>query len=133
MSEQTYPGGCQCGQLRFVATGEPANVRVCHCRQCQRATGAPFYARALYLQSKVAIEGRMTAFSSSDRITRAACPDCGGLAFSIRKDGEYMGVALAAFDVDPGFVPTDHMWLVDKAPWVVLPDDGAARWERFAP
>jgi hypothetical protein len=31
---------CHCGQLRVVTSGEPNNVYVCHCKACQRRTGA---------------------------------------------------------------------------------------------
>jgi hypothetical protein len=133
MKTQRYLGGCQCGQLRFAAEGRPENVRICHCRQCQKATGSAFFARALYPTDKVAIDGRMTRFSSSDRLERASCPECGGFVLSLRKNGSMIAIALSAFDQDPGFKPTDHMWLDEKAAWLVLPDDGLARHERLAP
>ena len=31
---------CHCGELRVIASGEPERVYVCHCRACQRRTGA---------------------------------------------------------------------------------------------
>jgi hypothetical protein len=30
---------CHCGQLKAIASGEPASVYVCHCKACQRRTG----------------------------------------------------------------------------------------------
>jgi hypothetical protein len=35
-----HSGGCLCGGLRYETTGEPVRVTICHCRFCQRATGA---------------------------------------------------------------------------------------------
>src|SRR6266851_1384960 len=32
-------GGCYCGQVRYVAEGEPMMKAQCHCRECQYITG----------------------------------------------------------------------------------------------
>ena len=40
-------GGCRCGQLRFRITAPDMLTMVCHCRGCQRMTGAPFSVSAI--------------------------------------------------------------------------------------
>ena len=35
-------GGCLCGKVRYLAETEPAFVAVCHCQDCQKATGTAF-------------------------------------------------------------------------------------------
>ena len=45
MTAATKPvltGGCQCGAIRFAVSAPPMKVSICHCRMCQKASGAPF-------------------------------------------------------------------------------------------
>jgi hypothetical protein len=125
-------GGCQCGQLRFEARGRPENVAVCHCRQCQRAMGAPFFARALYAQSQVTVTGEAARWASSDELWRVFCPACGTTLFGARRDGGHIGIALSAFDDPAALAPTHHFFVESKAPWVVL-NDGLPRYDEWAP
>ncbi len=37
-----FTGGCACGAIRYACNGEPLTMFHCHCRDCQRATGAPY-------------------------------------------------------------------------------------------
>ena len=39
-------GRCHCGALSFTAELDPAEVRACHCTDCQVLSGAPFRAIA---------------------------------------------------------------------------------------
>jgi hypothetical protein len=126
-------GGCLCGAVRFRAEGEPVNVRICHCRNCQRAMGSPFFARALFEQSALTIEGETARYPSSDQLDRVFCPRCGTRLFSWRKVGnKRAGVALAALDDRNAFVPTAHMWVTEKMDWVRL-DDGLPCYPQTAP
>jgi hypothetical protein len=128
----TREGGCFCGAVRFKAEGEPVNVRICHCRNCQKAMGSPFFARALFKQDALSVEGETGYFASSEAVHRVFCKTCGTRLFSWRTNGTVAGVALAAFDDRNAFAPTQHIWVAEKMDWVKL-DDRLAQYPGTAP
>jgi len=111
-------GGCLCGAVRFKAEGEPINVRICHYRNCQKAMGSPFFARALFDQRAMTVEGETARYASSEALDRIFCKICGTRLFTWRRKPAVAGVALAAFDDRNAFAPTDHMWVTEKMDWV---------------
>jgi hypothetical protein len=125
-------GGCLCGAVRFKCEGEPVNVRICHCRNCQQATGSPFFARALFEQRAITVEGETARYSSSELLDRVFCRQCGTPLFAWRKAGSLAGVALAAFDDRNALAPTAHMWVSERVNWLRL-DDGLPQHPEFAP
>ena len=58
MGEQSKEllGGCACGHIRYKTTSNPFIVHCCHCRQCQRLSGAAFAINALFEASHVKIQ-----------------------------------------------------------------------------
>ena len=50
-------GGCLCGAVRITAKGQPYRVGICHCLDCRKHHGAPFYAWAIFPETAVTIEG----------------------------------------------------------------------------
>ena len=125
-------GGCLCGAVRFKAEGEPLNVRICHCRNCQKAMGSPFFARALFDQRALSVEGDTARYPSSEALDRVFCKVCGTRLFSRRTNGTVVGVALAAFDDRNAFAPTEHIWVSEKIAWVRL-DDGLPQYQETVP
>ncbi len=125
-------GGCLCGAVRFRCEGEPINVRVCHCRTCQKAMGSPFFARALFEPRALTIEGETAFYPSSEAVHRVFCKTCGTRLFSRRTNGTAVGVALATFDDRNAFAPTEHIWVSDKMDWVRL-DDGLPQYPETVP
>jgi hypothetical protein len=125
-------GGCLCGAVRFWAEGEPINVRVCHCRNCQKAMGSPFFARALFDQKALGIKGETARYASSEALDRVFCKACGTRLFAWRRNGTAAGVALAAFDDRNAFAPTEHIWVKEKMHWLKL-DDGLPQYPGAPP
>ena len=127
----TQEGGCL-GAVRFKAEGEPINVRICHCRNGQPAMGSPFFARALFKQSALTVEGATSRYATSERVERVFCKTCGTRLFSWRTDGSAAGVALATFDDRNAFAPTEHIWVLGKMTWLRF-DDGLPQYPETVP
>src|SRR5271156_2956643 len=52
-AEQGYEGGCTCRRVRYRVTTRPLIVHCCHCRWCQRETGAGFALNAMIEADRV--------------------------------------------------------------------------------
>lgn len=115
-------GGCLCGACRYIARGAPLNVRVCHCRDCQRAVGAAFNVRALFPRSSVDITGPVRRFNSSPDLVRGSCGLCGTTIYSERASIDAMGLTFGSMDDPDQFAPTEHIWVSRKQAWVSLSD-----------
>ncbi len=126
-----YSGGCQCSAVRWRASAEPINVRLCHCRNCQRATGGAFFARALFEDGAVERNGATTRWASSTRLHRLSCAHCGTPVFAEPQDGPWIAVALATLDDPSALSPGSHIWVSEKLAWTPI-DDGLPQSERGA-
>ena len=76
----TMTGGCQCGALRYRAEGEPLIQGFCHCRNCQRISGAGHIGFICFPEGAVVVEGATRSYSltggSGRTATRYFCPTC---------------------------------------------------------
>jgi len=108
---------CLCGDVTITVSGTPINSRYCHCRQCQKAIGAPSFARVLFNQKDVNIEGPVKSYSSSPELDRLFCGQCGASVAAKRKNGSVIGIATALFDNSDTFAPTEHVWVSEKQVW----------------
>ena len=125
MSSSSYTGSCFCGQVRFDLTGKPTFACHCHCRSCQRASGAPFVTWATFALDDLNIRsGTIAENRSSDGVQRGHCAACGStLTYeNDRRPGE-IDFAVTCFDDLSGIAPQAHIWVEDKASWLVIDDD----------
>lgn len=108
---ERYTGGCLCGDVRFVATGHPYRVGICHCLDCRKHHGALFYAAAIFPRDAVSIEGETRDYEG-----RCFCPRCGSSVFAI--SGDEIEVHLGALDAIEQFIPTYENWTVRREAWL---------------
>jgi hypothetical protein len=130
---RTFTGGCLCGQVRYVATGEPMNVRVCHCGLCRRASGGMAFARAVFAKDALARSGEMATHASSARLLRHHCAVCHGLVYAEPLDRPtVMSIGLATLDDPDALQPDMHIWVSAKPAWLAL-NDGLPQYPEYGP
>ena len=121
-------GGCTCRGVRYRLMPPPLIVHCCHCRWCQRESGAAFALNALFERERLellagAVELVATPSASGKGQRIARCPACQVALWS-----HYAGfgdrvcfVRVGTLD-DPDLFPPDvHIYTESKQPWVVLP------------
>ena len=126
-------GGCGCRQVRYRVTTAPLFVHCCHCRWCQRESGAAFALNAMIEADRITLLGvpaEMVATPSASGYgqTIARCPTCRIAVWS-----HYAGagslvsfVRVGTLD-EPDHLPPDiHIFTASKQPWVILPADTPA-------
>jgi hypothetical protein len=121
-------GGCACRTVRFALTSAPLIVHCCHCRWCQRETGAAFALNALIeterlelLHGQVELVATPSASGKGQRIAR--CPVCRVALWShYAGSGDRVSfVRVGTLDEPDRFPPDVHIYTESKQPWVVLP------------
>jgi nitrite reductase/ring-hydroxylating ferredoxin subunit len=128
-----YWGGCRCGRVRYQARAEPVNVRVCHCRTCQKWAGSAFFARAVFPRTAVDISGALEHYPSSADVRRGFCGKCGS-AISVQRisQPQFIGLSLSSMDDPSGLPPDCHIFVSDQVDWLKL-DDGLPQYPEWAP
>jgi hypothetical protein len=104
-------GGCLCGDVRLVATGQPYRVGICHCLDCRKHHGALFHTTAIFPEDAVSIEGETRDYEG-----RSFCPRCGSSVFARWEDE--IEVALGSLDAPDQFTPTYESWTVRRESWL---------------
>jgi len=113
-------GGCQCGAIRFALSASPRRVSICHCRLCQKASGAPFASFADIGKSDFAwTRGQPAAFRSSSLAERDYCRDCGTPLSFRRIEGDSIEIMTGTFDRPDRVAPTIQYGSESRLGWVV--------------
>jgi hypothetical protein len=122
-------GGCDCGRIRYRMMGPPLIVHCCHCRWCQRETGASFALNAMLETERMSLLEGMpevivtpTESGRGQKILR--CPDCRLAVWSHYPGGgdDVAFVRVGTLDEPDRISPDIHIHVSSKQPWVVIPE-----------
>jgi hypothetical protein len=130
-------GGCTCQAVRYRLTSAPLIVHCCHCRYCQRESGAAFALNAMIERERLQLTAAAPVIVDTPTLSGkgqkvARCPQCQVAVYS-----HYAGLGELACFVrvgsldEPDRLPPDlHIFTASKQPWVVLPP-GARAFEEY--
>ncbi|GAB4216142.1 MAG: GFA family protein [Synechococcales cyanobacterium] len=117
-------GGCLCGGVRYRLTLPLVDAGYCHCRLCQRATGAPVVMWATVPVAEFRYErGSVGVFASSPQYQREFCPQCGTqMVFRAIRDPQTVDVTVGSLDQPESVQPLYHIWIESQVPWLQMGD-----------
>lgn len=121
-------GGCDCGAVRYRMLTSPLFVHCCHCRWCQRETGASFALNALIEADRVVVAGTTpemvdTPSPSGMGQVIARCPACRIALWShYGAAGPVVSFVRVGTLDDPDRLPPDiHIYTGSKQRWMIIP------------
>lgn len=122
-------GGCRCGAIRYAIDAQaPYETRLCHCRDCQYASGGAFSVVSFFAKDRVSFSGiapTTHAVKGSQGLTvrRSFCGKCGTPLFSeVVELPKLICIKTGTLDQPAAIAPTGHMWFDSKLPWLHLQD-----------
>lgn len=126
-----------CGAVAFEVDPPLGPAVYCHCRRCQRRSGAAASANVRVDPGSFRVvsgEEHVRCWTPDAGMGKCFCGECGSALYSRRPDtGEVFGVRMGAFDGDPGVAFSHRQWVSSAADWEPIPDDGLPRHPEYAP
>jgi hypothetical protein len=115
-------GGCLCGAVRYEVAAEPVYTGHCHCRSCQRASGAGHSTYVGVPRAAMTVRGETRSHAvtggSGLPAARHFCPVCGSQLFGVCEIAPDMATLYAGTLDDPSAIRPDAAINVhSRQPW----------------
>jgi hypothetical protein len=120
-----YSGGCACGAIRYTGAQQPLAMINCHCKDCQRSSGAPFASGIVVMSADLQISGNPKTYavqaSSGSLATRSFCADCGSPLFTASQSNpQFTSIRFPSLDDPSDFKPMLDIYTANAQDWVCL-------------
>lgn len=114
-----YAGGCLCGAVRYESSGEPFEAGYCHCRMCQKLSGAAVLPWASFRTGDFSYsKGSPKIYRSSPHGQREFCAHCGSqIAFRDTDDDATIEINVGTLDDPTSVTPRYHIWCNSRVSW----------------
>jgi hypothetical protein len=131
-------GSCLCNSIQYEFGGQPLRSAHCHCSRCQLARSAAHASNFFYKMDDFRFtrqDAPMRAYKVPEArfFTTAFCENCGGAVPYISVERGAVIVLAGPLDTDPGFRPSAHIFVADKAAWFEITDNSIPQFEGALP
>ena len=130
-----HRGGCLCGAVRYSWDAAPLAIVACHCRDCQKLTGATnlltiYVDRAAFRHEQGEVARFRKRGDSGREADYVRCMNCGTrLWHEPLAATQWVMIAAGTLDDPSWVIPAAHIWTSRAAPSSQIPG-GVAVWEQ---
>ena len=109
--------------MRYEGRGEPRWVVHCHCKSCQRVSGAAFLTYVGFATDDLLwTRGAPSIYKSSTEVERGFCPRCGSTMTFARPPRGEISVFAGTLDNPHHLAPTAHAFFDHHFEWLDIHD-----------
>ena len=120
-------GRCSCGATVFEITQASLGTGFCHCRICQRNSGAPVYAwTAFPIDGVKFLRHKLRFFRLSRIAEHGFCENCGTTVVwrSLKPEpANYLVMTTTCLEDPENYAPTWHSGVESQLPWLDIHDE----------
>ena len=118
-------GGCLCGHVRYESRGDAVFSVLCHCRDCQKASGTGGVPVMGVPKSTFRVTGETKSYGvaggSGKQAIRHFCPTCGSLLFGTPEGfPEVVSIYVGSLDKPNTFKPQHVIFTRDRPDWLKM-------------
>jgi len=120
--DQKLTGRCLCGEVTYIAYGQPKVVAQCHCEECRRSSGTGHSVGAMFSCDVVEVKGNLKRFvyssSKNSDVTKASCEKCGSPIYGTNtRSPNYLTLTLGTMDAAGGLDVEVIIFERDRLGW----------------
>ena len=137
MIDLPLTGGCNCGAVRYEVTAPLVAASYCHCKRCQRRSGAAASANAHPAPGTFRIvsgHDQLRVWKPDGGGEKWFCGTCGSSVYAHNPHhADPIGIRMGTFDDDPGIVPSVRQFVAYARTLGANPERRAATPPRESP
>jgi hypothetical protein len=120
---ENLTGGCACDKVRYECRERPLAQLICHCRDCQRASGGVVGALMIVPSDRLTFTRKEPKYyevraESGRTMWRGFCGECGSPVSIRRPEATQVEFLYAASLDNPSrFAPSCEVWATRAYPW----------------